>query len=57
MNKELPIHIQIQDLINQTADLNKTDDLHKQMCNIRKFIYANTNLNNELNIRIDKLKN
>jgi len=55
-NKELPIHIQIQDLINQTADLNKTDVLHKQMCNIRKFIYANTNLNNELNIRIDKFK-
>ena len=56
MNKELPIHIQIQDLINQTVDLNKTDVLHKQMCNIRKFIYANTNLNNELNIRIDKFK-
>lgn len=55
-NKELPIHIQIQDLINQTADLNKTDVLHKQMCNIRKFIYANTNLNNELNIRINKFK-
>ena len=55
-NKELPIHIQIQDLINQTVDLNKTDDLYKQMCSVRKFIYANTNLNNELNIRIDKFK-